>query len=285
MAGSLGSGRKGYHSGKWVVTFLRFGMIPLAATLTSTSWGPGLGTGISSTTKRPPISCRRAACIMDTGLSLDRGSGKEPTDPLLFFWLLRTLGGCGTRGARPLAGPGSAHKAIRLNSATRRLQRLQGEVRGLGVEVGAPGAGIDQRDRGVVALEIDHGTHGGTDIAIDRVGVGMELHEFPELALAVVGLAVVDARVLGVDVQHLLAVRVDRRGDGLDHVDFTHFVAVADDVPVRRVRVHHRVALGEALAALVPDIGPLLARGHRQDVALAQQPVLGIPAGTRVEYL
>ena len=40
-------------------------MIPLASTFTSTSWGPGAGRGSSSMRNRPPISCRRAAFMVD----------------------------------------------------------------------------------------------------------------------------------------------------------------------------------------------------------------------------
>ncbi|MNE97921.1 hypothetical protein D3C80_1963580 [compost metagenome] len=37
IAGKAGNGRNGYHSGKCVVTFFRFGIKPLASTFTRTS--------------------------------------------------------------------------------------------------------------------------------------------------------------------------------------------------------------------------------------------------------
>ncbi|MCY1247171.1 hypothetical protein D9M72_604740 [compost metagenome] len=77
IAGSAGSGRNGYHSGKWVVTFFRFGITPLAATLTSTSCGPGSGRGTSSRVNFPPISCRRAAFIIAIFLVLRLRPPKE----------------------------------------------------------------------------------------------------------------------------------------------------------------------------------------------------------------
>lgn len=55
----------------------------------------------------------------------------------------------------PLTGP-QAGTATWPGLATRCLQGLQGELGGLGVEVGFPAGGIDQRDGGVVTLEVDH---------------------------------------------------------------------------------------------------------------------------------
>src|SRR5690606_13764464 len=151
---------------------------------------------------------------------------------------------------------------------------------------GVHGGAFTEDEDGAVApliVQGEAGRRGNGGVAVAQ-GDGLEVvvHPLPELAFTVIGLGLIEARELRVHVHDLLSVGVLWRGDRLDDPYFARLPAIVG-VPVRGVVEVNDGELGVALGLGIPRrLGGV---GHHQQLALAEQFVLRVPAWVRVEDL